>query len=135
MRLVLALTFTRGWSIRQIDISNTFLHGKLEERIVVSQPYGFQDPAAPDHVCLLCRSLYGLKKSPQCWFKRLRDFLSSINFLESKVDPSLFLFGQGSSQAHLFVYVDDIVITRLNDKEITRLVGLFLGIWVTLDSS
>lgn len=44
IRLVLTLAITHNWSIRQIDISNAFLHGKLEECIIVSQPFKFQDP-------------------------------------------------------------------------------------------
>lgn len=41
MRLVLTLAITNGWSTHQIDVSNAFLHYKLEERIIVSQPPGF----------------------------------------------------------------------------------------------
>lgn len=37
IHLVLALAVTNAWSIHQIDVSNAFLHDKLEERIVVSQ--------------------------------------------------------------------------------------------------
>lgn len=35
MRLLLTLVVTRNWVIHQIDISNAFLHGMLEERIIV----------------------------------------------------------------------------------------------------
>lgn len=63
IRLVLALAVTNAWSIHQIDVSNAFLHGRLEESIVVSQPPGFRDEYSLDHVCLLRKSLYGLKQS------------------------------------------------------------------------
>lgn len=66
IRLVLLLAITHGWKLHEIDISNVFLHGNLEERIVISQPFGFTDPQSPDHVCLLHKSLYGLKQSPRC---------------------------------------------------------------------
>lgn len=41
IRLVLMLSITHDWAIHQIDVSNAFHHGKLEERIIVSQPFGF----------------------------------------------------------------------------------------------
>lgn len=68
IRLVLLLTISKGWVLRQIDVSNAFLHGNLKERIVVSQPYGFIDNQNSDQVCLLRKSLYGLKQSLRCWF-------------------------------------------------------------------
>lgn len=61
IHLVLILAVSNNWSIHQIDVSNAFLHGKLEERITVAQPPGFHDEGFPDHVCLLHKSLYGLK--------------------------------------------------------------------------
>jgi hypothetical protein len=33
IRLLLSLAVTRGWSIRQIDIQNAFLHGFLNEDV------------------------------------------------------------------------------------------------------
>lgn len=75
IRLVLGLVVSNGWSIHQIDVSNAFLHGELNERIVFSQPLGFRDSSHPNKVCLLRKSLYGLKQSPHCWFKKLRQVL------------------------------------------------------------
>jgi len=37
IRKVLTIAVSRGWALHQIDISNTFLHGQLEERIVMRQ--------------------------------------------------------------------------------------------------
>jgi len=65
IRLVLALAVSNNWSIHQIDVSNAFLHGRLDERIIVAQPPGFCDKNSPDSVCLLHKSLYGLKQSPR----------------------------------------------------------------------
>lgn len=61
VRIVLTVAITRNWVLNQIDVSNSFLHGKLDERILVTQLVGFEDKERPEHVCLLQRSLYGLK--------------------------------------------------------------------------
>jgi hypothetical protein len=37
------------------------LHGNIQEQVYCQQPTGFVDPHHPDDVCLLSRSLYGLR--------------------------------------------------------------------------
>lgn len=97
--------------LNQIDVSNAFLHGNLDERVVVTQPAGFEDHKFLNHVCLLQKSLYGLKQSPRMWYHRLGEVLREMKFKESYSDPSLFVRKQGESTTILFAYVDDIVVT------------------------
>jgi hypothetical protein len=42
IRLVLSFAITQGWTLRQLDIQNTFLHGHLEETVFMRQPPGFE---------------------------------------------------------------------------------------------
>jgi hypothetical protein len=61
VRTVLTLAVSRGWPVHQLDIKNAFLHGTLYGTVYCSQPAGFVDPAHPQLVCRLNKSLYGLK--------------------------------------------------------------------------
>jgi hypothetical protein len=65
IHLVLSLTVSQGWSIRQLNVQNVFLHGVLEEDVYMRQPPGFVDPAMPQHHCKLDKALYGLKQAPR----------------------------------------------------------------------
>ena len=71
---ILSIATSSHWPIRQLDISNAFLHGFIDSDIYMEQPIGFQDSSHPDYVCKLSKSLYGLKQAPRAWFHRLTSF-------------------------------------------------------------
>lgn len=54
----------RGWSMKQLDINNVFRQGTLNEEVYMSQPPGFVNQDAPDHVCKLKKAMFGLKQAP-----------------------------------------------------------------------
>ncbi|GJX51097.1 ribonuclease H-like domain-containing protein [Tanacetum coccineum] len=70
IRTILSLAISRHWHVHQLDVKNAFLHGDFSETVYMHQLPGFWDFAYPDYVCLLHRSLYGLKQVPRAWFQR-----------------------------------------------------------------
>nr|XP_051228905.1 uncharacterized protein LOC127346670 [Lolium perenne] len=121
-RIMMITTVSRGWCLRQVDVSNAFLHSFLSEDVYMQQPPGFEDARYPSYVCKLQRSIYGLKQSPHAWYARLSQRLHELGFVSSKADTSLFIFSRDSVQIYMLVYVDDIVIAGSTPEVVDRLV-------------
>jgi hypothetical protein len=111
VQLVLSIAAQQSWSLRQLDVSNAFLHGLLKETVYMEQPPGYIDAKFPNHVCQLKKALYGLKQAPRAWFEHFTSYLLTLGFTPSLADPSLFLYRQGITVIYLLLYVDDIIVT------------------------
>ena len=70
IRVLLAITTYHDLELDQMDVKTAFLHGNLEEEIYMEQPEGFIQMESENMVCLLKKSLYGLKQSPRQWYLR-----------------------------------------------------------------
>ncbi|KAG8483232.1 hypothetical protein CXB51_022211 [Gossypium anomalum] len=120
IRVILSIAVSRGWSLRQVDVNNTFLNGDLDT------------------------------EAPRAWFDKLKQFLSSVGFTGSRSDASLFVRFVSGTTLYVLVYVDDIIITGNDSADITRFVEqlhamfslkdmgdlhYFLGVKVTRSSS
>jgi len=110
IRLILSIAVSNGWSLRQLDVQNAFLHGVLEEEVYMRQPPGYVDHTRPHWVCKLDKALYGLKQAPRAWYARLCGKLEALGFVSSKGDTSLFYFRRDSQTVFVLVYVDDIIV-------------------------
>ena len=95
IKLILSLTVTLGWTMRQLNVKNAFLHGFLKEEVFMEQPPGFINEDLPNHVCKLNLSLCGLKQAPRAWFDRLSQCLLHLGFYCGKTDSSLFTLRKG----------------------------------------
>ena len=129
VRIILALAIHFNWSLKQLDVSNAFLHGVLQEEVFMSQPLGYVDPDHPELVCKLHKAIYDLKKAPRAWFDSFTSQLYHIGFQASSADSNLFIMHQGSFVVYLLLYVDDIIITGNSvpfiDHLVSRLAAVF----------
>jgi hypothetical protein len=109
--LVMSIDVSQGWSLRRLDVQNTFLHGVLEENVYMKQTSRFVDPSKHNYHCKLDKALYGLKQAPRAWYSRLRNKLQAPWFIPSKAVISLFIYERNSITIFLLVFVDDIIVT------------------------
>ena len=105
IRVILSIAISRGWSLRQHDVQNAFLHGVLEEEVYMRQSPGYEDPSVPNYLCKLDKALYGLKIAPRAWYSRLSAKLQALGFKSSKADTSLFFYSKGDVTIFLFIYL------------------------------
>ncbi|KAH9768873.1 Integrase catalytic domain-containing protein [Citrus sinensis] len=99
-----------------------FLHGRLEEEILMTQPEGSIDPKKPDYVCLLKKSLYCLKQSPRQWYLRFDEFMLSHGYLRCNFDCCVYYkLVKIDLYIYLLLYVDDILVSCKSRAEIEAL--------------
>ncbi|WVZ13024.1 hypothetical protein V8G54_017554 [Vigna mungo] len=107
IRVLMAIVAHCNLHLEQLDVRTAFLHGDLEETIYMKQPDGF---AVDDRVCLLQKSLYGLKQSPRQWYRKFDDFLIKLNFKRCNYDDCVYTLNHDGEMLYLLLYVDDILI-------------------------
>ena len=113
--LIFSITISGGWYLRQFDVNNVFIQTHLFEDIFMVQSLGLIDCDHPDHVCKLCKAIYGLKWVPRAWYHELYQFLINSNFTNSYADTLLFVFNTDSIMVYLLIYIYDIIIIGDNN--------------------
>lgn len=120
-RIMLVIAAARKLKIRFFDVTSAFLNGRLEEKVLMRQPDGFSDNTG--RVCLLRRSLYGLKQASRCWNRKFVHVIGQFGLKQSKNDPCVFVRARTEDVGELIlgIYVDDGLIIAEDEKEIEEL--------------
>lgn len=145
IRLIAALAARHGMTMNQFDVTTAYLNGELQEEIFMEPPKLLRDILVAivrsekeldvrskaehmitkldqgDKVCLLKKSLYGLRQAGRQWHAKLREALLDFGATPSNGDPCLYYKGQGEDIILIAVYVDDIIIASRNPESITEL--------------
>ncbi|CAJ2646442.1 unnamed protein product [Trifolium pratense] len=120
IRVLMAIVNMYDLELEQMDVKTAFLHGELEETIYMQQPEGFVKDNSK--VCLLKKSLYGLKQSPRQWYRRFDDFLLKAGFVRSNYDSCVYMMKRNEKVIlYLLLYVDDILMASSDKQEIQQL--------------
>lgn len=94
--LILSIVASKGWSLRQLDVQNAFLHGVLEEELYMIKPPRYESKETLNYVCKLDKAIYELKHAPRAWYSRLSLNCRCWVSLHPKVIISIFLLQQVS---------------------------------------
>ncbi|KAH9803716.1 hypothetical protein KPL71_001892 [Citrus sinensis] len=122
VRIVLAMCATFDLHLEQLDVKTAFLHGELEEEIYMLQLEGFTEKRNENLVCKLNKSLYGLKQSPRCWYKRFDSFIMSLGYNRLSSDNCAYYKRfEDNDSIILLLYVDDMLIAGPNKDRIQEL--------------
>ncbi|GKB80522.1 retrotransposon protein, putative, ty1-copia subclass [Tanacetum coccineum] len=126
IRNLLAIAAFYDYEIWQINVKTAFLNGHLSEDVYMVQPEGFVDPKHPNKVCILQRSIYGLKQTSRSWNKKFDDEIKKIDFTQNPDDPCVYLKASGRNCFSMkdlgeAAYILGIKIIRDRSKQLIAL--------------
>lgn len=132
VQALLAVAAIKEWETAQMDVSNVFLNGDLDEHVYMKFPPGYKGFGTrisadsttlnlTSFVCKLLKALYGLKQAPRQWFNKLSSVLVKLSYTQSQTDHSLFVKHTPTTATLILVYVDDILICGSSSTEIQAL--------------
>jgi hypothetical protein len=63
--MIIGMAASLNSEVENIDVNKTFLHGELEEKILMEHPERFVIKAKEYCVCKFKKCLYGLEQAPR----------------------------------------------------------------------
>jgi hypothetical protein len=121
-RCLVSLAASENLLLRHVDIDTAFLNADIEAGVdlYMEQPEGFIDKDYPNHVCLLQKSLYGIKQAPRLWQADISTFLKDTLSLTPTADPCILT--NKEKTLFLGLYVDDIIIAVKDEPSSNRVI-------------
>ncbi len=112
LHVILALAAHHDYEIEHMDGVTAFLNANVVSEIYMDQPQGFRKAAKDggELVCKLKKALYRIREAPRAWNSLLSEWLSSIRFKQSKVDPAVYFILHNSLLYIMAIYVDDNIL-------------------------
>ena len=79
----------------------------------MQKPPGFINDKSSNLVCKLHKSLYGLKQAPGAWYDKIDAYFLTYGFKQCIFDPNMYAQNFGTNILIVVLYVDDLIITRI----------------------
>jgi len=115
IRAITAIAAAKGFLIYQDDAPSAFLNPDLKEIVYMQQIPGYEDGTT--RVCLLKKTIYGLKQSPREWNEVVDRFMKQQGFIQLQSDTCIYTKGESDNQLIVAVYVDDILTCGKKDSK------------------
>jgi hypothetical protein len=103
-----------------MDMKFAFLNGDLKEEVYMCQPPGFTFIGEEDKVYRLHKALYILRQAPHAWNTKLDAMLKAMGFQQSMHEAVVYRQGSGCIALLVGVYVDDLIITNVEEEEVEK---------------
>lgn len=113
LRTLFAIGVEFDMDIEHIDVSTAFLNGDLKETIYMEQPVGFEVDGT-NKVCLLKKSLYGLKQASRAWNEKVHDVLIHHGYKQLKSEKCVYIKDYNQEKVIIALYVDDFFVFSNN---------------------
>ena len=113
VRAFLANSARRSMPVYSFDITNAFVNADLPEAAYIHQPQGMNllDLNGGRAILKLKKSLYGLRCSPHHWQLLLHEWLQTVGFQRSLVEPCLYTRNNNNHIEYLLTFVDDLFLS------------------------
>ena len=121
IRLIIALAAHYDWELHQMDVKTAYLNGELDVPIYMQAPEGLEliNHACPaSNVCLLIKSLYGLKQSGRRWHENINHSLITHGFTPLHADRCVYVRRKADCIDIIALYVDDLLIASSRTSEL-----------------
>lgn len=98
--------------LHQMDVKTAFLNGDLNEEVCMQHPQGFVGKGSEHLACKLKKSIYGWKQTSRQWYLKLEEIITSMGFVENKINHCIYLKISGSK--FIILTVDNILLACNN---------------------
>ncbi len=116
LRLFLAIVAIEDLECSQYNIKNAFTKSYLKKEIYLEPPKDIL--LKKGYVWQVLQSLYSLKQAARDWNKLIRKELICWGFVQSLVDPCIFIHSKNSVK--LLVYINNIVAAAKKQGELDQ---------------
>ena len=110
--------------IKQLDFVGAFCQGRMKRRLFIQLPREYAS-VLPEFASyfnsprLIKKSIYGTDFAAKVWNQDLTEWLTTntiIRFVQSEIDPSLFIYRKDNNYLFLIVYIDDSLYFGSNEN-------------------
>ena len=108
IRAILSLIPKEKLIVQQMDVKGAYLNGILKERVYMRQPEGYED--GTDRICLLIKTIYGLKQAGQEWNAEFDNKVRKHGFTQLLSDPCVYIRRDHRGIAIITVWVDNLLL-------------------------
>ncbi|CAI7739098.1 unnamed protein product [Closterium sp. NIES-53] len=118
VRILICIATAKQRPLCQINVGSAFLYAPVDAIIFVEQPHAFEETDGA--VCLLKKSLYGIKQAPRLWRQYLHTVLTELGFTQLPHDLGSYRKESHGKFILLVAYVDDLLYTGDNTELLDR---------------